>query len=111
MKFEDRPVPANLTEVQVQTAIEKASFKRGWIMQLKAPGMMEAKLTLRTHEVTVDIPFTTEGYAIRYVDSVNMNYKNGKIHTKYNTWVTNLDRDIQESLYDVYRQQAGKSEQ
>ena len=33
-----------------------------------------------------------------YKSSVNLDYENGEIHRHYNSWIQNLDRDIQANL-------------
>lgn len=83
---------------QVRMAILQAGKKREWIMTEEASGVITARQIARGHEVVVHIPYTSTTYSIDYVSSSNMDAAKGKIHKKYNTWVKNLDKDIQLSL-------------
>lgn len=87
-----------LTVDQVEVSIITAGKKRGWVMRVKKPGHIVARLSPRTHMVEVDIYYTPNSYSIVYKDSTEMNYKKGKIHASYNKWVANLDRDIRGAL-------------
>jgi hypothetical protein len=55
-------------------------------------------LYIRSHVATVDIYFGTTSYSIIYKDSVNLDYKDGRIHRNYNKWVQNLNSDIQSKI-------------
>nr|WP_256834309.1 hypothetical protein [Pseudomonas oleovorans] len=52
----------------------------------------------RDHQAEITIPYSASSYSIRYRDSQNLGYKNGKIHRNYNKWIHNLDRSIQQEL-------------
>ena len=108
---ENQPVAtlagASPTEAQVRQAIEAAALTREWTVRQAAPGQLLASLSVRNkHEITVDIVYSATTYAIRYRDSVNMNFKAGDpaagtapvIHTNYNRWVDDLNRAIRLSL-------------
>ena len=69
----------------------------------EGPGVIRGTLNLRTHAVVVRIEYNTEGYSIHYVDSQNMGFKvrsDGAriIHKNYNSWVRNLQREINSRL-------------
>lgn len=83
---------------QVRTAILLAGKNREWIMTEETPGVITARQTARQHGVVVNIHYTSTTYSIDYVSSSNMDAAKGKIHKKYNTWVRNLDKDIQLNL-------------
>ena len=83
---------------EVERAIIEGCRVRGWQPSVIAPGQIEAVLYIRSHVARVDIPFTTESYSIFYKDSINLDYKNGKIHRNYNKWVLNLNKDIQSKI-------------
>lgn len=82
----------------VKKAIFKACVERGWVATEVQPGDIRAELNVRDHKVIVDIPYSGQDFAIKYVTSVNMNAENGTIHNKYNHWVNNLKHDIQLNL-------------
>jgi len=77
-------------------AIIAGGTKKGWTMSRVGSGLIKGSLTVRDHQVTVNIPYTQSSYSIEYVDSTNMLYKSKKntIHPKYNQWVRNLDLAI-----------------
>lgn len=53
---------------------------------------------VRDHRADITIAYDADSYSIRYRDSQNMDYNNGKIHRNYNRWVANLNYDIQRAL-------------
>lgn len=83
----------------VQNAIVAACLSRGWVANVKSDNMIEAKLMLRDHQASVEIPFSRSSYSIIYKDSRKLGYrKNGTIHRNYNGWVTKLSASIQKEL-------------
>lgn len=87
------------TLAQVKKAILTATETKGWIVNDKGPGKMDATLTVRgKHTVIVLITYSTTSFSINYVDSTDMKYgiKNGEpsIHPFYNTWVQELEEAI-----------------
>jgi len=93
--IEGSPLPEGLSDEQIQKVMVSAGMTRGWVVKAVGPGHMEGTLLIRTHMAKVDIVYDAAGYSIRYKDSENLAYKNGKIHRNYNKWVQNLDMDIQ----------------
>lgn len=101
LQNESIPMSGNdkqFTMEEVEKAILSAAQKRGWVPRVMKPGFIEAKLSLRSHKATVEIPYTKNSYSINYKSSENLNYKNGNIHKNYNHWVANLSRTIQAEL-------------
>lgn len=87
------------TLAQVKKAILTATETKGWIVNDKGPGKMDATLTVRgKHTVIVLITYSTTAFSINYVDSTDMKYgmKNGEpsIHPYYNDWVKELEDAI-----------------
>lgn len=99
--LEDQPVPDGLTLKQVKTAIQRGAAVRKWIAKSQGPNEFEVTLFNRKYVVKVKITYSTESYSITYVSSQNMKAQNGRIHRKYNGWVSNLNNDIQRALYEV----------
>ena len=94
------PTPARqaLTLEDYRSAIIRAGAKRGWTFKDEAPGHLVGDVAVRAkHFATVDVMFDTEKFSITYRDSRNLNYdgSRGEIHPNYNTWVNNLQSDIQ----------------
>lgn len=84
----------------IDRAIKQAGAKRGWRMMTKKPGHISAVIVVRQHKAEVDILFDRQKFSIKYRDSMNLNYNASRntIHRSYNTWVTNLRNDIQNTV-------------
>jgi hypothetical protein len=82
------------TLAQRTDQIRRAGASLGWNMQSYGPGLMRGTLNLREHQAVVDIPYDTERFSIRYVNSTNLNYDGTNIHPNYNSWVQRLQRTI-----------------
>jgi hypothetical protein len=85
----------NVTIDQVGDAIVRAGASLGWVVVEDSPGHMVGTLDVRSHHAVVDIRYTTETFNIAYRDSSNLLYDGSSIHSRYNTWVKNLERAIQ----------------
>ena len=83
---------------EVKTAIVEAGKARGWTVRDIAPGHLEAELRLRGHAAVVDIKYSTTSYSITHKNSTNLNYDGTNIHPNYNSWIQNLQRDIEKRL-------------
>jgi hypothetical protein len=83
---------------EVGRAITTAGAALGWQMKTVSPGNIVGKLNLRKHTAVVDVTYDTRSYSINYKDSVNRDYNGQKIHSNYNGWIQNLDRDIRAQL-------------
>ena len=88
--------PKSLEEVK--TAIVEAGRARGWTVKDIAPGHLEAELRLRGHAAVVDIKYSTTSYSITHKDSQNLRYDGTNIHPNYNSWIQNLQREIEKRL-------------
>lgn len=90
---------SNTYDLEVVTkAIERAGSRRGWRMKEQTPGHIVATLLVRGHMAQVNIVYTLDEYSISYKDSKNLDYDGKTIHRFYNSWVKNLDNDIQAEL-------------
>ena len=94
----NQSIAGNHSEVQVRQAILYAGLNRGWIMNPTSEGMIDGKILLRGHRADIQITYNDNSYQIKYIGSSNMNAKEGKIHSNYNRWVANLNKDIQLEL-------------
>ncbi|WP_145557517.1 hypothetical protein [Yersinia aldovae] len=86
------------TTSEVQKAILTGGINRGWVMMPASEGVINGKLINRGHTVEIKISYNTNNYQMKYIGSTNMDAKNGKIHSKYNRWIANLNKDIQIQL-------------
>lgn len=86
------------TEAQVKGAILEACVQRGWVVTDSEQGVIKARQETNKHAAEVRITYSATGYAINYDNSTNLMASGGEIHKRYNSWVHNLNRDIQSSL-------------
>ena len=100
LNIEDSPITTSqdLSMEDVERIIIEGCRVRNWEPDVVAPGHIVATLYIRSHVAKVDIMFNTKNYSITYKDSVNLDYKKGKIHRNYNKWVRNLNSDIQAQI-------------
>ncbi len=87
-----------LTLEDYKNAIIRAGAERGWSFEDVGPGHLVGTVAVRgKHFATVDVLYNTQDFTINYKDSRNLDYDPGKnqIHKNYNSWVTNLQKDIQ----------------
>ena len=96
--------PAALTHKEVVSVLRKTLVSRGWLLTKDAADEVEAKLDVRTHTIKVRYLVANQQISIKYLDSVNMDYRldrrgNPKIHRKYPGWMNNvivaLNREMQ----------------
>ena len=96
--IQNAPIAGTHTADQVRQAILAGGAAKGWTMQETKPGVVHGVLKVRGHEAAVDVPYSTTSYSIEYVSSLNLDYKDGKIHRNYNKWIGNLNEAIQAQL-------------
>lgn len=82
----------------MRRAVLTALQRRQWTVERADQGQILASITRRSHQARITIPYTASTYSIRYRDSHNLGYRDGKIHRNYNKWIQNLDRSIQQEL-------------
>jgi len=87
-------IPGENSINTVEKAISRAGAGLGWVMTKKSDGNITGKLALRSHLAVIDITYDKSSYSIKYVDSTNLNYTGGEIHTNYNGWIENLQKAI-----------------
>lgn len=98
-----RPDEKPLTLGQVKAAIIRGGLQRNWMAESAKENSLVLHLTVRRHQVWVDVAFTEKDFSITYLRSENMDYEkdaSGRetIHSKYNHWIRNLVQDIQKEL-------------
>ena len=82
----------------VEDAIVRAGSKRGWLFEPAGPGHMIGSLNVRgKHFVKVDVNFDERGFSITRKETTNLKYdpSTNTIHKNYNSWIRNLESDIQ----------------
>jgi hypothetical protein len=96
------PVPANVTQPQLEQIIGSALTARGWRIIKHVPGEVDAVYDPRAFSVTIAIHYDAKQVQISYVTSNDLRYevKNGVkyIHKNYISWIKNLVTDISNGL-------------
>lgn len=90
-----------LTMADYENAIVRGGAERGWTFEEAGPGHLIGNVAVRNkHFATVDVTFDTESFSITYKSSQNLNYNadRGEIHPNYNSWIQNLQGDIQAEI-------------
>jgi len=85
----------------VRQAVVRAGSTLGWQMNPDRAGHVTGRLLLRTHVAVVDVDYTQNAYSIKYRESTNLDYSDGKIHRNYNGWIQNLDKAIRIQLQNL----------
>lgn len=87
-----------LSDKQVKEAIVRAGAALGWQVAEDGPGKLTATLLIRKHTAVVEIPYSSQTYAITYKTSTNLNEEGGQIHKNYNGWIQNFNKGIAAQL-------------
>ena len=99
--LEDQPIPDGLSMKQIKSAIKRGAAVRKWIAKEQGSNAYEITLFNRGFVVKVKLTYSQNSYSITYVSSQGLKAQNGRIHRKYNGWVSNLNNDIQRAMYEV----------
>ncbi len=100
------PHSQQYSDAQLQRAILDALNQRGWTVDRVMPGTISASITVRgRHHADIDVIYNPSTYLIRYRDSRDLDYKDGKIHRNYNRWVNNLSHSILKELQQAQPRQ------
>ena len=96
-------VPANALAVQneesLQPALIRALLRCRWTIEENQPNRLLARIDLRGRQsASITLDYVSGRYDIRYRDSSNLQYADGKIHKRYNSLVKKLDRAIQQEI-------------
>lgn len=88
--------PKTLNEVKA--AILEAGRARRWTMTEIEPGHLEATVRPGGRVAVVDIRYSTTSYSISYKRTEGVEYDGTKIYSRYNTWIENLQQEIDKRL-------------
>lgn len=94
----DNPMPRwnqSLPLDRVEDLITSACATLGWRTQHIAAGHIVATQSREAFAATVDIFFDSQHWQIQYLTSIGLIDKDGNIHAHYNSWVHNLEHEIQ----------------
>lgn len=87
-----------LSHQEMRDIIIQTVAKRHWTCSSIRYDTLRCTHTARGHSATVDIHYSPERYSITNVGSDRMNQKGDTIHRKYNQWVRNMKKDIDQAL-------------
>lgn len=100
--FSGNAIPGKLSEKQIIRGIKAGGATKGWVIKTAEDKekTLLGTLNVRTHSVSVTIPYTKDSYDIVYESSDNMDYdsKKNMIHRNYLRWVINLRQAIDVNL-------------
>lgn len=82
----------------IEDAILALNDRSKWQFVARKPGHIVGTLNINDTQATIDITYNTKTYNIHYNDSKNLNYDGKIIDSRYNGWITKLDRNIRSSL-------------
>ena len=99
------PLPAAANPVTTEAAIIRALSKRGWLVQQRYVGAIDAIYAPRKHKLWVRIVYDQRSVQINYVGSEGLREsREGNaihIHARANTWLKNLQTDIATALQEA----------
>lgn len=96
--------PASLSHKEVVGIVRKTLITRGWLLVQDSEGVIDGRLDLRTHSLTVRYSVTDHRISFKYLDSIKLDYRvdhsgHPRIHRKYTGWMANvvtaLNTDLQ----------------
>lgn len=85
---------------QAKNIFKKAAIARGWRVRDGEDNSLIAELYIRKHWAQIRFTNTEKTYNITYLNSQNLNYRDGKIHRNYNNWIIKLDRTFQKTMFE-----------
>lgn len=87
-------------QAKIHEAIRQALISRRWSITKQTPNSFEAEYQ-RSADIRATVRVTHQGdrVTVKYLGSTNLGYTDydgsAQINRRYNTWVANLERDIQ----------------
>ena len=94
-------VPPHANQLTVQTlrpALVRALVRCKWTIEQEEANRILARIDFRGHSASITLDYVADRYDIRYRDSHELDYEDGKIHKRYNALVKKLDRTIQQEV-------------
>jgi len=101
MNIDGAAVPNGMSSAKVRSSIMEGCELRGWICKDINESTIRGSVWVRgKHFAEVEIEYDGSAYSIIYSGTKNLGYNQGNntIHKNYNSWVANLNGDIQMSL-------------
>ena len=91
---------SDLSKEQIVNAIEKGARLKGWKVTSLSDGVVNLRVRVRQHRLSVRLEYDSRSYKIRYKDSYRLNYNgsDNTIHRSANRWIKNLEQSITRSI-------------
>jgi len=97
METEQVKLARSVGNKAMRNAIVTAAQSRDWTVEKEREDCISLRLDVRgKHFVCVDVDYGADWFAVRYVESGNLDYdpSTGAIRGKYIQWVRNLKKDV-----------------
>ncbi|MFZ4834987.1 hypothetical protein [Rouxiella sp. Mn2063] len=91
-------IAASHTKQEMQKAIVIAGSQQGWIMSSPEPGLVTGMRSTDKYSAQIKVTYSENYFTIHYVNSTNLDARDGFIHKMYNRWISDLDQDIKVQL-------------
>lgn len=95
---EDQPISLAAQQQDVGAAIERTLERRGWTVQARRAGAVDAYLTGRDYRADITVTYTQTTYSIVNRGSEGLHQRGRSIHENYNRWIATLNRDLARAL-------------
>lgn len=95
---ENQPISLRAQQSDVGTTIERTLERRGWTVQARREGAVDAYLTGRDYRADITVAYTQTSYSIVNRGSEGLNQRGRSIHESYNRWIERLNRDLARAL-------------
>lgn len=96
--IENQPISLRAQQHNVGATIERTLERRGWTVQARREGAVDAYLTGRDYRADITIIYTQTTYSIVNRGSEGLDQRGRRIHENYNRWVETLNRDLARAL-------------
>lgn len=88
------PATTTLNDEQLRTPLIRALTRVKWTIEEEEANRILARIDFRQHSASITIDYAGGRYDIRYRDSHDLDYADGKIHKRYNALVKKLNSVI-----------------
>jgi hypothetical protein len=95
---ENQPISLRAQQNNVGAAIERTLSRRGWTVQARREGAVDAYLTGRDYRADITVTYTQTTYSILNRGSEGLDQRGRRIHENYNRWIETLNRDLARAL-------------
>ncbi|HKW55185.1 MAG TPA: hypothetical protein VJO12_15945 [Stellaceae bacterium] len=98
---QDHPIPAATQQLpldQIGQTIIQAGRLRHWRMDPAGPGQITGVLDDHGREAVINVTYSQQAYSITLAGSTNLRQEGDEVHKKYNKWVRQLEREIDDRL-------------